>query len=37
MKNIKPVNMAKRRDFIMKSFMGTAGITIGRMGFSSKS
>ena len=29
--------MTKRRDFIKKSLMGTAGITIGGMGFSSKS
>jgi len=29
--------MTKRRDFIKKSVLGTAGITIGGMGFSSKS
>ena len=29
--------MTKRREFIKKSLMGTAGITIGGMGFSSKS
>jgi predicted dehydrogenase len=29
--------MTKRRDFIKKSILGTAGITIGGMGFSSKS
>ena len=29
--------MTKRRDFIKKSVMGTAGIAIGGMGFSSKS
>jgi predicted dehydrogenase len=29
--------MTKRRDFIKKSFLGTAGIAIGGMGFSSKS
>src|SRR4030042_3982100 len=29
--------MTKRRDFIKKSALGTAGITLGSMGFSSKS
>jgi len=29
--------MTKGRDFIKKSAMGTAGIVIGGMGFSSKS
>jgi len=29
--------MTKRRDFIKKSVLGTAGIAIGGMGFSSKS
>ena len=29
--------MTKRRDFIKKSVVGTAGIAIGGMGFSSKS
>ena len=29
--------MTKRREFIKKSVMGTAGVTIGTMGFSSKS
>ena len=29
--------MTKRRDFIKKSVIGTAGIAIGGMGFSSKS
>jgi len=29
--------MTKRRDFIRKSLVGTAGITIGGMGFSAKS
>ena len=29
--------MTKRRDFIKKSLIGTAGITIGGMGFSAKS
>src|SRR5450759_3470809 len=29
--------MTKRRDFIKKSILGTAGIAIGGMGFSSKS
>lgn len=29
--------MTERRDFIKKSVLGTAGITIGSMGFSSKS
>jgi hypothetical protein len=29
--------MTKRRDFIKKSILGTAGITIGGLGFSAKS
>ena len=29
--------MTKRRDFIKKSILGTAGIAIGGMGFSAKS
>ena len=29
--------MTKRRDFIKKSILGTAGITIGGMGFSARS
>ncbi|HZK93860.1 MAG TPA: twin-arginine translocation signal domain-containing protein, partial [Prolixibacteraceae bacterium] len=29
--------MTERRDFIKKSLLGTAGIAIGGMGFSSKS
>ena len=29
--------MTKRRDFIKKSVLGTAGIAIGGMGFSAKS
>ena len=29
--------MTKRRDFIKKSLLGTAGITIGGIGFSAKS
>ncbi len=29
--------MTQRRDFIKKSILGTAGITIGGMGFSAKS
>ncbi|MFW6277479.1 MAG: gfo/Idh/MocA family oxidoreductase, partial [Prolixibacteraceae bacterium] len=29
--------MTQRRDFIKKSILGTAGITLGGMGFSAKS
>jgi len=29
--------MTQRRDFIRKSILGTAGLTIGGMGFSAKS
>ncbi len=33
----KNIKMTKRREFIKKSVLGTAGIAIGGMGFSSKS